>query len=335
MLDDVVFCNLARQLRIGMAGQVLENVNLASFSRWKIGGVVSLLVLPATVEDVVYALSLMSHVDCPKVVIGDGSNLLFDSDGIRGIVIRIGDSLSRYWISDTKVWAEAGIWVPNLVRAVGSAGLTGLEHAIGIPGTLGGLVLMNGGSQRKGVGASVESVRCVDFDGNLYQVAKDECQFSYRYSTLQARSLIILDCCLSLERGDVGQIRREMIDIMASRRAKFPKNFPNCGSVFLSDPAMYEIIGAPGLAIERVGLKGVRFGDAQISDLHANFIVNLGSATSDDVLWLINEMRNRVYEQTGFCMNTEVRYVAPDGEVRMAHEPAAERWGAKEQGYSS
>lgn len=320
------FDSLAARLRTAMRGPVRRNEPLRNVCRWKIGGPAQILVEPTSSDDLAAALLTLSTYHGPKIVIGDGSNLLFDDRGVDGVVIRIGQAMSGMTIDDNRVWAEAGIWVPHFVRRVGCSGLAGAEHAIGIPGTLGGLVLMNGGSQRKGIGEHIVSVRCMGFDGQLVELSKADCAFSYRHSTLQTRELIVLDANFAFAKADAGAVRHEMIGIMASRRKKFPKNLPNCGSVFLSNPAMYDVVGAPGFAIEQTGLKGKSRGNAQISPLHANFIVNLGMASSDDVLWLIHQMRSRVFAATGFEMDCEVRHVAPDGTMRMAHEPAAEMW---------
>lgn len=315
---------IAKTLRASIRGQVVEEADLRLYSRWRIGGPARLLVAPATRQEAMQVLRLVSELDCPKLVIGDGSNLLFDSRGFDGVVIRIGAPMSDMRIDGNIVWAEAGIWVPCFVRAVGAAGLAGAQHAIGIPGTLGGLILMNGGSQRKGIGSNLVSLRCCDMKGEPRELGAADCRFSYRYSALQEEPLVLLDATLRFEAGDKGALRREMIAIMQERRRKFPKNLPNCGSVFLSNPAMYDRVGAPGYAIEKVGLKGTRRGGAEISPLHANFIVNLGGAASGDVLWLIRQARQRVFEATGFLMDCEVRHVAPDGRLRMAHEAAEE-----------
>jgi UDP-N-acetylmuramate dehydrogenase len=315
---------IAKTLRASIRGQVVEEADLRLYSRWRIGGPARLLVAPATQQEATQVLRQISDLDCPKLVIGDGSNLLFDSRGFDGIVVRIGAPMSDMRIDENIVWAEAGIWVPCFVRGVGGAGLAGAQHAIGIPGTLGGLILMNGGSQRKGIGSNLVSLRCCDMRGELRELDAADCRFSYRYSALQDEPLVLLDATLRFDPGDRAALRREMIAIMQERRRKFPKNLPNCGSVFLSNPAMYDRVGAPGYAIEKVGLKGTRRGGAEISPLHANFIVNLGGAASGDVLWLIREARQRVFEATGFLMDCEVRHVAPDGRLRMAHEAAEE-----------
>ncbi|MCE9649112.1 MAG: UDP-N-acetylmuramate dehydrogenase [Parvibaculum sp.] len=305
---------------------MIEAADLRRYSRWKIGGVASLLIEPNSVDDVRRVLAVLAEVPCPKIVIGDGSNLLFDSRGLDGVAIRIGAPLSRIKIEGNTARVEAGSWVPHFARAVGCSGLGGIQHTIGIPGTVGGLILMNGGSQRKGIGENLVSARCADMRGDVREYTKADCAFSYRHSALQDKALVVLDAVFELTRGNAGEIRREMISIMAERRRKFPKNLPNCGSVFLSDPEMYGVIGTPGFAVEKVGLKGLRRGGAQISPLHANFIVNVDDASSDDVLWLIHRMRTRVHEETGFWMDCEVRHVAPDGAMRMAHGSAAEKF---------
>jgi UDP-N-acetylmuramate dehydrogenase len=289
------------------------------------------LVEPSSAEQARLVMALMASRPEPLFIMGDASNVLFDSRGFDGVVLRISQRMSRTRIEGNKVWAEAGIWVPRLAQKVGAAGLSGMEHTVGIPGTLGGLVLMNGGSQRKGIGLNVGRVLCADKRGDLFSYSQQDCGFAYRTSTLQARRAVVLEVDLEFETGDVHAIKQEMIAIMKDRRRKFPKNLPNCGSTFLSDPAMYATVGPPGKAIEQAGLKGVSRGGAQISPLHANFIVNTGSATSSDVLYLIDLIRRTVGERTGFLMDCEVRYVSPSGSVRPAHDRTAEQVSIEHQ----
>lgn len=320
------FSGLAQQLASALSAPVQQNVDLRAHCWWRVGGTGRLLVEPRTANEVVTCLRILSGSDVPRLVIGDGSNLLFDDDGFSGVLVRIGRRLSGLRIDGLHVRAEAGHWVPRLVRDLGRHGLSGLEHAIGIPGTLGGLVMMNGGSQRKGVGSQVTAVRGCDLSGNPFEKPHSECRFRYRGSTLQDDGLIVLEADFEMASGDPATMRREMVAILADRRRKFPKSLPNCGSVFLSDPAMYATVGPPGAAIERVGLKGLRSGDAQISPLHANFIVNLGQARSVDILTLIRRARLDVHRATGFWMDCEVRYVSPDGRVVPAHVAADEKF---------
>jgi UDP-N-acetylmuramate dehydrogenase len=179
---------------------------------------------------------------------------------------------------------------------------------------------MNGGSQRKGIGDHLVSCRCVDRVGELFELTREECQFAYRQSTIQANQWLVLDATFRLEFGNAVEIRREMLKILQERRKKFPLKEPNCGSVFVSDPAMYAQWGPPGAVIERCGLKGRRQGGAEISQRHANFIVNRNGGTAEDILFLIRLIRETAMEQLGCQLNCEVRYVAEDGSVEPAHE---------------
>lgn len=293
---------------------------LREHSRWRIGGPADLLIEPCSIQQVQTLRRALRELSIPYVIIGDGSNLLFDDEGVRGVVVKIGRALSRFSISDNElIDAEAGVFVPKLVRCAAKFGLSGLEHAIGIPGTLGGLIVMNGGSMQKGIGSNVERVRAVNIEGELVEYDQEACKFAYRYSTLQEADLVIVDARLRCDVGDPRTIRREMLGILRSRRAKFPLKQPNCGSVFLSDPAMYKTVGPPGKVIEECGFKGYRVGDAMIPHMHANFIVNAGNATSSDVLQIIRMVRNTVNDRKGCLMMCEARYVTPKCRVVAAH----------------
>ncbi|WP_417310552.1 UDP-N-acetylmuramate dehydrogenase [Devosia sp.] len=306
---------------------VTSGVHLAPLSRWKIGGRAAALVEPDTPEQAAAVLRVMANRTEPLFVMGDASNVLFDSAGFAGVVLRISRRMSALRISGSRVWAEAGIWMPQLARRAGSAGLRGLEHTIGIPGTLGGLILMNGGSLRKGIGLNVLAVHCAGADGECFTLDQAACGFDYRTSALQRMRAVVLAADLELEPEDSAAIRRDMLAIMRERRAKFPQSLANCGSTFLSTSQMHATIGPPGRAIQDAGLKGIRRNGAQISPMHGNFLVNTGGATSDDILWLIALIRQTVKARTGFLMDCEVRHLAPDGRLRPAQFAADERWG--------
>lgn len=303
---------------------IAHRVSLARLSRWRIGGPADLLITPSSATSLAATIATLHRLSAPHLVIGDGSNILFDDAGVRGCVIRISRALGGVRrVSATEVDAGAGAWVPSLVRCLISMGLDGIQHAIGIPGTFGGLVAMNGGSQRRGISENLVHADLVDATGSRLRLTADALGFRYRTSRLQREPLIMVGGRLRLAEADRSALRQEAIAIMASRRAKFPRNPANCGSVFVSDPALYERIGPPGAAIEAAGLKGYRIGDAQISSEHANFIVNLGAARSADVLALIGLVRARVEALTGVAMLAEVRYVTSTGEAVPAHEAAA------------
>lgn len=320
--------SLLNELDRHFPGRILRQVPLGPISRWKIGGPAAAFFEPENQDQAAAMMRIMSSRPEPLFIMGDASNTLFDSKGFNGVVMRIGRKMSRMQIGGDFVWAEAGLWVPQFVRSVGCAGLSGAEHAIGIPGTLGGLILMNGGSQRKGIGMNVVEVTCADERGEILTLTHEACEFAYRTSALQRRTAVVLAAKLRFERKEAGAVRREMLEILKSRRQKFPKKQPNCGSTFLSDPAMYATVGPPGKAIEEAGLKGLKHGGAQVSPLHANFIVNLGNATSDDVLWLIYKIRSVVQQRTGYAMDCEVRHLSPDGLLQPAHISAMTKFNA-------
>jgi len=288
---------------------------LSGYSSWQIGGPADLLVEPTTPQQVATVIAYASQNEVPLVVIGQGTNLLFADAGLRGIILKIGSNMSNISIVGNRIIAEAGAWVPQLARQAMLSGLAGLEHTIGIPGTLGGLVMMNGGSHRKGIGENVVRVTVVDREGHLVQLNREECHFSYRHSALQGSGSVVVEAELECPFGDMKQIRREMMTDLRERRTKFPRKQPNCGSVFLSTSEMHASVGPPGKVIEDAGLKGTRIGRAEVSQQHANFILNLGGATAADVLSLITLIRKSIQQEIDFDLKCEARYVEPNGQI--------------------
>ena len=292
---------------------------LSRHATWRIGGPADLLVEPETAGQVARTVAFAHEHALPLVVIGQGSNLLFADAGVRGVVLKIGDRMGRIRISKDRIFAGGGAWVPGLAFRAMRAGLAGFEHIIGIPGTLGGLVLMNGGSHRRGIGDNVVRVWTVEADGSEAVLDQAACRFGYRHSALQERGAVVVRVELQGEPGDPRQIRAAMLADLRERRHKFPRKQPNCGSVFLSTAEMHATVGPPGRIIEQAGLKGLQIGGAEVSPRHANFIVNRGGATAADVLALIGRVRQEVASRIGFELCCEVRYVDPTGRIRPAH----------------
>ena len=318
--SETVFPGDLRTLARQDVGAVFWREPLSRHSSWRIGGPADLMVEPSRADQIARVIKFVDRAGIPLVVIGGGTNLLFSDEGVRGVVLKIGRNLSRRAIQGRKLWAEAGAWVPAIVRAAGRAGLTGLEHAIGIPGTLGGLIAMNGGSRRMGIGDSVRRVWVVDRQGTERCLAQEECRFGYRTSALPPSGWVAVAAEMEFVLDDPRRIRREMLAILRERRGKFPLKEPTCGSVFLSEPEQYRSVGPPGKVIEQCGLKGLRVGDAMVAHQHANFILNLGQARTGDVLELIRSIRTIVLESTGSLLMCEVRYLTPDGRIVQAHE---------------
>jgi UDP-N-acetylmuramate dehydrogenase len=299
-----------------LPGRVFTNIKLSSVSRWKIGGTADCIVRPKNSEEVSSLVRFLNKHEIPYIVIGSTSNLLFSDNGLRVLAIQIGDMMSDYNITENIVWTQAGKWVPGFARNVAQAGLSGIEHTAGIPGTIGGLICMNGGSQRKGIGTNIRYVKAVSPTGDIKTFTNAECEFDYRSSIFQDNGYIIVEAELVFhQQKEYSVIRDEMLNILRARRAKFPQRLPNCGSTFISNPQIYKKYGPPGAVIESLGYKGFRKGDAVVSDVHANFINNKGNAKASDVLWLIKRIQEDVYKKTGFKMKAEVKYVSQLGNI--------------------
>ncbi len=302
-------------LRDICSGDVLQGVDLAAISHWKIGGSAALLLRPSSASEIAALRSWFFKRGMPHVVIGNTTNLLFADEGLRVPCIQIGAGMSRICIERGEVYAEAGAWVPRLSRILMLKGLTGGEHLCGIPGTLGGLICMNGGSNGHSIGDNVIGVESVDSRGTIVERDLGECEFGYRRSVYQANDEIVTSGRMRFFPGLCAAIRVAMLVDLANRKRKFPLKEPSCGSVFKSNPGIYADFGPPGAVIERLGFKGMRIGGAMVSPRHANFIVNTGRAKAVDVLEIMTSIRDAVFVQTGYLLESEVRYVTPEGKV--------------------
>lgn len=297
--------------------QVETGISLSEISNWKVGGKATVLLKPTNITQIIQLKKLLEEYNISNLVIGNTTNLLFSDEGVDAVLIQIGNCYSNVSIDDCKITAQAGVWVPKLARLAQQAGLTGIEHVCGIPGTLAGLVVMNGGSQRKGIGDNISYVKTVDERGIINEYSNEDCLFGYRSSIFQTLNETIIEVGLKLSTApDKKRVHAEMLSILRSRSKKFPRRLPSCGSVFVSDPAMYEKYGPPGRVIEDCGLKGLRKGGAQVSQSHANFIVNNGGATAKDILYLIDFIRDKVFVRTGYLMKVEAKFVCSNGVVK-------------------
>lgn len=293
---------------------------LSDFSRWRIGGSCALAVEPLDAAQVASLIRDASYWGVPYFVIGAGSNIFFDDARFDGVCMRVSTRFAKIQVEDTLLKALSGIWAPHLARAACTSGLTGFEHIVGIPGSLGGLITMNGGSQRRGISEFLVRVTSIDPAGQMIVRDREQCEFSYRHSVFRANREVVLEAQFALEHGDPRTIRRTMLETLRTRRKKFPLKQPNCGSVFVSDPAMYSDLGPPGQIIEKLGYKGFAVGGAMVSTRHANFFVNTGDATAEQMLTLISTVRDAVESRTGYRLRSEVIFVDELGQMRPADE---------------
>ncbi len=289
------------------AERLLLGEPMSRHTSFRIGGAADALFLPATAEETAHAIAVAEEVGAPWRVLGNGTNVLVRDGGLRGLTILMGEPMSGVHIEGRRVTAQAGALLSRVGREAQRAGLHGMEALSGIPGSVGGAAAMNAGaygSEMKDVLARVQVLE----NGAPVWLEADALELSYRNSMMLRRGLIVLAAEFELQSGDPDAIQTEMADYAARRREKQPLNMPSAGSTFKRPAGHFA-----GALIEGAGLKGYRVGGAQVSGLHAGFVVNAGGATARDVLALMDDVRRIVFEQTGVTLEPEVRVIGEEG----------------------
>ncbi len=288
-------------LSFAQPSQLLENEPMSRHTTFRVGGPADVLFMPRGPEEVRRALDAAREAGVPAVVIGNGSNLIVRDGGIRGLVIALGEGMSRVERDGNVIVAQAGASLARVAAFAQEAGLAGLEFVSGIPGTLGGGCAMNAGAYN----GQLEDVLIdayVLLNGEFRTLTRDELQMGYRTSLPLREGGVVLSARFGLEPGDPAAIAARMRELNARRREKQPLNYPSAGSTFKRPEGHFA-----GALIEQAGLKGRSVGGAQVSEKHAGFIVNTGSATAADILALIAEVQDVIQERFGVRMETEVR----------------------------
>lgn len=308
-------------------GRLRRRAGMHAFSTYRLGGPADVLVEPGGPGQLARLRGVLASHRIPHLFLGDGSNILFDDAGLRGVAVRIGPAMAQLRRDGANVTAGAGISMARLARLLARWGLGGVEDLAGVPGRLGGMVVMNGGCFRQKIGDVVRRVQAVDADGSLRIFDAETCGFDYRTSVFQQAPgrWAIAAVELALSKADPHNLHARMLEVLRERRGRFPRYrlAPNCGSVFKNSATMYERFGPPGKVIEETGCKGWRQGGAEVSRQHANFITATRNARARDVLELIARVREAVQARTGLAMACEVQYVATDGSILPAHEAGA------------
>ncbi len=287
-----------------LPGRVKTGEPMKKHTSWRIGGPSELFVEPEGREELRKVVSYAREREIPLTVIGAGSNLLVSDAGVRGIVIKVGKGLNRVWVYEGGIIAEAGARLSSVALAAMDASLGGFEFSAGIPGAIGGALVMNAGANSASIGAMVHKTLLLSLEGEFYPVLRKEMDFGYRSSVLQKRPSIVVETTFSCRRRDKVLIKKEMDENFNRRKLTQPISFHTAGCVFKNPPGH-----SAGRLIESAGLKGMRTGGAEISNLHANFIVNLGWATARDVLALINKVRETVLSCSGVELEPEINIV--------------------------
>ncbi len=285
-------------------GRILTMESMKKHTSWRIGGPADIMVMPAGVEDIRRCLLFAREQEIPLLIMGNGSNLLVKDNGIRGIVLKISQGFNEIIVRGTDITAEAGALIPLVAKRAAEAGLSGLEFAAGIPASVGGAVSMNAGAHGRCMEEVVRKVRVLTPEGLTVELNKEEIGFRYRGSSIRDKKLVVLSAVFMLEPDDPDQVRNKNEVNLAKRRNSQPLEYPNAGSVFANPPGQWA-----GWLIEQVGGKGMKVGDAIVSEKHANFIVNRGEATASDVLKLIDWIKSLVLEKFNIELKLEVQVV--------------------------
>lgn len=279
---------------------------LSRHATFRIGGPADYLVMPRSEEEISAVLQLCRAYAVPVLVIGNGSNLLFDDAGFRGCIIQLAERFASLQdCGPNAFYATAGISLSRTASYAASRDLTGLEFASGIPGSVGGAVLMDAGAYGGEIAQCVTASRYLDAEkGTVGELSGTEQEFGYRHSVYQDHNWIVLGACFSLHPGDPAEITAKMRDLNARRREKQPLEYPSAGSAFKRPTGDFA-----GRLIETAGLKGFRVGNAMVSEKHAGFIINAGGATAADVRGLVEAVQERVFRMHGVRLEPEIKFI--------------------------
>lgn len=293
---------MLNELKTLNIGEVYENVDLKKYTTYKVGETANILALPNNIENLIKLLKYLNKNNIKHKIIGNGSNLIFLGN-YNGVLIKL-EKINNITINETIVKAEAGISLIHLALKCSKLGLTGLEFASGIPGTIGGAIYMNAGAYNENMENIVRKVKILDENYNIKELSKEQLNFDYRTSIFQNKNYICLETELELKKGNT----EEILDLIEKRKQKRiasqPLDYPSAGSVFRNPPNE-----SAWKLIEGIGYKGKIIGGAKVSEKHANFIINIGSATGKDIKKLIEEIKTKVKEKYNIELKEEQGFV--------------------------
>jgi len=280
-----------------------KNISLSNFTTWRIGGPAEWIAQPKNIEEIKYLIKWINMKKIPCNIIGAGSNLLINDRGIKGLSLCMRNFKGLQIDKNSGIIeALSGEMLPTLARKAAGSGLHGLEWAVGIPGTIGGAVVMNAGAQSHCISDYLESITTLSLKGEYKMIKCKDLNFGYRDSLLQNEKLIVVSARLKLVSGQAEKIRNVTNENLNNRLKTQPYKSQTCGSVFRNP----EPLKAAKL-IEELGLKGFRFGGAEISKKHSNFIINANNASSSEVRELIKYIQKKVFNSYGILLETEVK----------------------------
>lgn len=285
-------------------GKIEKDISLSTLTTYKTGGIAKLVVYPNNINNLKQLLKLIHKHNIKYFILGKGSNTLFSDKEFNGVIIKL-DKLNNFEIKGTEIYVESGMILSKLVQASIKNELTGLEFAIGIPGTIGGAIYMNAGAYGNNMSNIVKSVIVLDEKLQIEEIPLEKLKFDYRYSIFQAnKNLICVAANIKLEHGNHDEIASKIKENLLKRKNSQPLEYPSAGSVFRNPEGNYA-----GKIIEELGLKGKNIGGAEISTKHANFIINKNNASSSDILNLIKLVQKEVKDKYKIDLKLEQQLV--------------------------
>lgn len=280
---------------------------MSRHTSFRIGGPADMMAMPKNEAELSNLLQKAAANNIPVTLIGNGSNLLVRDKGIRGLVIKLGNMLNEILVDGNKITFGSGVSLALASRKAAENSLSGMEFAVGIPGSIGGAVYMNAGAYDGEMANVVAAVRVMDATGKVTIMSAEELRFGYRKTALQESGLIVTSVTVVLQKAEQQKIMAKMDDFSQRRISKQPLELPSAGSMFKRPPGYFA-----GTLIEQTGLKGYSVGGAQISEKHAGFVVNTGNATAADVLGLIKYVQDRVLAAHGVLLQPEVLVIGEE-----------------------
>lgn len=290
----------AKLLNLLDKNSIKINEPMKKHTTFRVGGNASLFLIPKNYEELKAAVSVCNEFNKKFYLIGNGSNTIVKDSGFDGVIINT-CGLNKIEIEGNKITAQCGVILPVLAQHALRSSLTGVEFLSGIPGTVGGAVCMNAGAYGREICSVIESVKVLDSFGNIVDLKNDDIHFSYRHTDLQEKNIIVVEATFRLNNGNQDEILTYMNTLKQKRQTTQPLEYPNAGSIFKKCGDY-----AAGYLIDQIGLKGFRIGGAEISEKHANFIVNKNNASAEDITALIEYIKEQVYKSYKLVLETEV-----------------------------
>ncbi|WP_027399759.1 UDP-N-acetylmuramate dehydrogenase [Anaerovorax odorimutans] len=283
---------------------ILQNVDMGQFTSFKAGGYADFLISPSNNNELAGTLKILKEQNCEYFLMGNGSNFLVRDGGYRGAIVRIGKNFDKISVEGDILTAGSGTLLSSIAKEAMENSLTGFEFAGGIPGSLGGAVVMNAGAYDGEIKNVLIHVNAMDKEGVIHKLNDRELKLGYRHSIFQENGWIVLEATLQLSHGDKDKIKEKMLKFNKLRNEKQPLNYPSGGSFFKRPEGYFA-----GKLVQDAKLKGLSLGGAQVSELHSGFIINKGGATATDIINLMVIVQNTVWDKFGVMLEPEVRII--------------------------